>query len=106
MNMTTELTPFTLWVDDIRKPPVGIHYLYAQSTNQAIRIIQAFMPYIDCIDIDHDAGDFVSDGGDYIKILDWMEEENISIPIHIHSMNPVGVRNMRAIIQHNGWEEV
>ena len=27
-------------------------------------------------------------------------------PIHIHSQNPVGVENMRAIIKRNGWEEV
>ena len=26
--------------------------------------------------------------------------------IHIHSMNPVGVQNMRAIIEKNGWREI
>ena len=61
---------------------------------------------IEVIDIDHDAGDFVSDGGDYIKLLDWLEETGRNYPIHIHSMNPVGVANMRAIIQRNGWREV
>ena len=29
-----------------------------------------------------------------------------SYPIRIHSQNPVGVQNMRAIIQRNGWVEV
>ena len=61
---------------------------------------------IELIDIDHDAGEYVSDGGDYIKLLDWLEEEGYNIPIHIHSMNPVGVENMRRIIQRNGWIEV
>ena len=61
---------------------------------------------IELIDIDHDAGDYVSDGGDYIKLLDWLEETGRSYPIRIHSMNPVGVRNMRLIIAKNGWEEV
>ena len=61
---------------------------------------------IELIDIDHDAGDYASDGGDYIKLLDWLEETGRNYPIHIHSMNPVGVANMRAIIQRNGWTEV
>ncbi len=61
---------------------------------------------IELIDIDHDAGDYASDGGDYIKLLDWLEETGRSYPIHIHSMNPVGVANMRAIIKKNGWVEV
>ena len=34
------------------------------------------------------------------------ENEINDIPIHIHSMNVVGVQNMRAIIQRNGWKEV
>ena len=61
---------------------------------------------IEVIDIDHDAGDYVNDGGDYIKLLDWLEETGRNYPIHIHSMNPVGVENMRRIIERNGWTEV
>ena len=61
---------------------------------------------IEVIDIDHDAGDFVNDGGDYIKLLDWLEETGRNYPIHIHSINPVGVENMRYIIEQNGWTEV
>lgn len=61
---------------------------------------------IELIDIDHDAGDYVQYGGDYIKLLDWLEETGRNYPIRIHSMNPVGVANMRAIIQKNGWKEV
>ncbi len=61
---------------------------------------------IELIDIDHDAGDFSCDGGDYIKFLDWLEETARNYPIRIHSMNPVGVENMRRIIERNGWKEV
>ena len=56
--------------------------------------------------MDHDAGDFRLDGGDYIKLLDWLEERGSCYPIRIHSMNPVGVENMRAIIRRNNWEEI
>jgi hypothetical protein len=61
---------------------------------------------IEIIDIDHDAGDAATHGGDYIKLLDWLEETGRNYPIHIHSQNPVGVQNMRAIIERNGWTEV
>ena len=61
---------------------------------------------IELIDIDHDAGDYSCDGGDYIKLLDWLEETGRNYPIHIHSANPVGVENMRRIIKRNGWKEV
>lgn len=61
------------------------------------------------IDLDHDAGDYASKGGDYIKLLDWLEAKNIvdtGYSFHLHSMNPVGVQNMRAIIKKNGWREI
>ena len=58
------------------------------------------------ISIDHDAGDYACDGGDYIRFLDWLEETGRNYPIRIHSMNPVGVANMRRIIERNGWKEV
>ena len=58
------------------------------------------------IDIDHDAGDYASEGGDYIKLLDWLEETGRNYPIRIHSANAVGIINMRRIIEKNGWKEV
>ena len=104
-----------LWVDDVREPPFG--YRWARSVYEAKTIIadselmlrmSGGKPryQIELIDIDHDAGDFAWDGGDYIKLLDWLEETNRNYPIRIHSMNPVGRENMRAIIRRNGWTEV
>jgi hypothetical protein len=119
-----------LWIDDVRPAPKD--YIWIKSVNEAIiKIVEtelgallieealrqgqytqpcgevlASIERIELIDIDHDAGEFVSNGGDYIKLLDWLEETHRDYPIHIHSMNPVGVANMRAIIQKNGWEEV
>lgn len=99
-----------LWIDDARPAPEGYHW--AKSVNDAkhqIEWLEQFVTrYIDLeiIDIDHDAGDFAYDGGDYIKLLDWLEETGRNYPIRIHSMNPVGVANMRAIIERNGWKEI
>lgn len=61
---------------------------------------------LELIDIDHDAGEYSYDGGDYIEILNWLEETGRNYPIRIHSMNPVGVENMRRIINRNGWKEI
>lgn len=96
-----------LWIDDVRPAPEG--YQWAHSViNAKVRIRWAEMKDIpiEVIDIDHDAGDYVVHGGDYIKLLDWLEETGRNYPIRIHSMNPVGRENMRAIIQRNGWTEV
>lgn len=102
-----------LWIDDIRTPPEGFRWI--KSVNAAIRFIETHESLyrhgdvsepITLISCDHDAGDFACDGGDYIRLLDYLEFTNRSYPIHLHSQNPVGVQNMRAIIQHNGWTEV
>lgn len=110
-----------LWIDDVRPTPDG--FIGVRSVNEAKLMIEAFdftfamtkelgnnreaeNFRIEVIDIDHDAGYYAKDGGDYIKLLDWLEETGRNYPIRIHSMNPVGVENMRRIIQKNGWTEV
>lgn len=110
-----------LWIDDVRPAPEG--YVWCKSVCSAKRAIEArelldgitwtydngtkeLLHPFELIDIDHDAGDYANDGGDYIKLLDWLEETGRNYPIRIHSMNPVGRENMRAIIRRNGWTEV
>ena len=95
-----------LWIDDVRPAPTG--YIWAKSVNQAKLDIldrEDLVPF-ELLDLDHDSGDYFPDGGDYIKLLDWLEETGRNYSIRIHSQNPVGIQNMRAIIQRNGWTEV
>lgn len=105
-----------LWVDDIRPAPEGYKWCHSvfrvlkeiQLREQEIkdwRDIEDIDP-IELIDLDHDSGDYYMYGGDYIEILNWLEETGRNYPIRIHSMNPVGVENMRRIIRRNGWKEV
>lgn len=101
-----------LWIDDMRPAPEDsdCDWIWCRSVNEAKRLIcvlhdKLFID-IDVIDIDYDMSEYTYDGDDNIRLLDWLEETGRSYPIHIHSMNPVGVQNMRAIIQHNGWREV
>lgn len=96
-----------LWIDDVRKKPED-DWILIQSVHQFIEWFEENeQPLPDIISIDHDAGAFWYDGGDYIKILDYLENQQIkNLKIHIHSQNPVGVENMARIIQKNGWKRV
>ena len=111
-----------LLVDDVRPAPDG--YVWCRSVNETKVLIEEFEKFfgsyflyypttgedyrvrIELLDIDHDAGIYADEGGDYIKLLDWLEETGRNYPIRIHSMNVVGVQNMRRIIQRNGWKEI
>lgn len=105
-----------LWIDDIRPHPINDKiYIHLHSVNEAKDFILDFenkksrdliTGEIEYIDIDHDAGVYATDGGDYIKLLDWLEAQGACYDIRIHSYNPVGVMNMRNIIKHNGWTEI
>lgn len=97
-----------IWVDDIRPAPEG--YIWLKSVNEVKKYLAD--PHILCnyeiklIDLDHDAGDYAKDGGDYVRILDYLELVGYNGDLRIHSMNAVGVQNMRNIIQKNGWREI
>ena len=110
-----------LWIDDVRPVPTYWSYIWCRSVNEAKRVIELYEGFahankengypdayekLEYIDIDHDAGDYAKDGGDYIKLLDWLEETGRNYPIRIHSANVVGVQNMRRIIERNGWKEI
>ena len=101
-----------IWVDDVRSAPEG--YVWCKSVQEAKDTVLMLELYatvnesykVELIDLDHDAGDYAYDGGDYIKLLDWLEETERNYPIRIHSMYPVGVENMRRIIRRNEWTEI
>lgn len=95
-----------VWVDDIRPAPEG--YLWIKSTNEFVKFIDDNgISNIEVFDFDHDAGDYASDGGDYIKCLDYLEFIGADgIKVRVHSANPVGVAKMKAIIKKNQWDEV
>lgn len=131
----TEVVKMKIWLDDVRPAPEGYVWCRSVRAAQLViesneynaqwfsdranelyregrfefakRMGRACQEHIiELIDVDHDAGDFACCGGDYIKLLDWLEETRRNYPIRIHSQNPVGVENMRRIIQKNGWKEV
>ena len=101
-----------LWIDDIRPAPVG--FIWVKTVKEAKAAISVYERTFSgedtiVISLGHDAGEFAQDGKDYIGVLNWLESEGIvdtGYFFHIHSMNGVGVENMRRIIQKNGWREI
>ena len=109
-----------IWLDDVRLAPItsaipdDMEWKEVRSVNQAKKEIMRLEKFakwdkslaVELLDLDHDLGDYASDGGDGVKLLDWLEETGRNYPIRIHSANPVGVANMRRIIERNGWKEI
>ena len=94
-----------IWVDDLRPVPEG--FVGSRSVNEAIALIEKAEQYgeeIEMLDLDHDLGDFATDGGDAIKLLDYLVERETFYPIAIHTANPVGRANMERMIRRY-WPE-
>lgn len=111
-----------LWIDDMRQPPKNYAkdynldiVIWCHSVNEAKDSWLLYQMFGDVgnsnhtqiirVDLDHDAGDFANDGGDFINFLNWLElmqEDMTKVHWHIHSFNPVGRQNMRRIIEKNG----
>ena len=99
-----------IWVDDVRKAPDD--YIWCRSVNEVKEIILMLLQRnlklqeaIEVIDLDHDSGEYAVYGGDYIKLLDWLEKFNLGtgIVFRLHSQNPVGRENMEKVIRKNNW---
>lgn len=96
-----------LWIDDMRPAPQG--YYWCKTVDNTIDLLND--PFIDVeeLNLDHDAGDMVEWGGDYIEILNYMEmchyeyNTDFNFVIKFHSANPVGIQNMKRICEANGW---
>lgn len=89
-----------IWLDDMRPAPEG--YVETKSVNETIALIEEIEFHkgkIELLDLDHDLGDYAKFGGDAIKILDYLAERELFIPIRIHTANPVGRANMERMIE-------
>ena len=100
-----------LWLDDMRPLPEEYQrssyemIWHSRSVRDAKEKIQA-AELSGCtdflLDLDHDLGDYAEDGGDGIKLILWMIETGRNdhhYQVRLHTMNPVGRMNMRALIE-------
>lgn len=88
-----------IWLDDLRPAPNG--YVWVRSVNETIAMIEkaeAAGEEVELLNLDHDLGDYYLEGGDAIKVLDYLVERQIFYPTHIHTANLVGRANMERVI--------
>lgn len=87
-----------IYLDDLRENPRNS--VLVQSVNEAKKFILKLEQYKIPIelDLDHDLGDFAKDGGDGIELVKWLVETKRFYPIKFHTMNPVGLANMQALV--------
>lgn len=106
-----------IWVDDLRAAPAGWKHIHSvdefiwlfENTPQALGIISDSHVEM-TLSLDHDAGDFNKFGGDYIKIIDFLEYKEFTkhhIIFHLHTANPIGYNRMQlAIGRKPNWKLV
>ncbi|MDD3999278.1 MAG: hypothetical protein PHX62_00075 [Bacilli bacterium] len=96
-----------IWLDDERNSPNSC-YTICKSVNQCKKVIKYCEHKhieIEFIDCDHDLGNYSQEGGDGIKLLDWLIERKTFYPIQLHTMNPVGRENMQRTINRY-WKNI
>ena len=108
---------YFLYVDDIRSNDSFYKTLsnytewqphIARNYSEAIRLLNDCSDGEIIIDLDHDLGfdglKFEKSGYDICKYI--VENQIPLRAFHIHSMNPVGIHNMRQLLQHYGYSEI
>ena len=97
-----------IYIDDVRLPkniPYGTKYVICQNYKTAIEALKKHISfgYKIIVDFDHDLGEDKS-GYDIAK---WIVQQGYSnMYFKIHSMNPVGAKNIRELLTHYGYKEI
>lgn len=101
---------YFVWLDDERdinwsRVPKNIDVIHVKTYHEAIEIISySINNNINLIiDFDHDLG-CKRTGYDVAKWIIASDYHNIKFKVH--SINPVGVKNIREVLLHYGYEEI
>lgn len=104
-----------IYVDDIRDDDTYYNRnlypewrpIICRDYNQTVQVLTQHLIDEIFIDLDHDLG-FDNDNYEYsgYDICKFIIQHQIPlVGFHIHSMNPVGVQNMRQLLTHYGYKE-
>lgn len=82
---------YIIYVDDLRTgDPEKKNQIIVKSVGEAkalFKKIDQIGAEIECVDLDHDLGSYEPFGGDAIKLMEYMLEENCLYPVKIHTAN-------------------
>lgn len=97
---------YYIWLDDVRPmPKVPYENCYwAKTYKEAISFIRDNIRSVDSliVDLDNDLGGKKS-GYDVAK---WLVQNCYQGTFRVHSMNPVGAKNIRDTLLRYGWREI
>lgn len=88
-----------IYLDDVREVPEG--FIGAKSVNETIGLIEWLESegvVITLLDLDHDLGEYANDGGDGIKLLDYLVENGKFYHVNLHTFNWVARGNMQRML--------
>ena len=100
MRLKQYINESKVWLDDVRKAPAG--WVHFKEIKSLINYYKKNYKKITEISLDHDLGDNVPPGYDFLL---WLEEmvytgKYKKVPIiKVHSANPVGRKRMEQSIQ-------
>jgi hypothetical protein len=95
MRLKRFINEMKIWLDDVRPAPSG--WIHIETVEELIPFFEKNYKKVSYMSLDHDLGDNIMSGYDFIT---WLEQRIFtgkfkSIPdIKIHSANPVGKRKM------------
>ena len=92
---------YKLWLDDVRRRPADFD-MWAQSVNmlkEMIEDIERKGDTIALISLDNDMGEYYNDGGDGIKVLDYLVERGTLYPVELHTANKTAREYMERMLR-------
>ena len=91
-----------IYVDDERSGhPDKDNEIIVKSVKEAEYLIEKCLEAgieIECIDLDHDLGNYEPFGGDAINLVYYLVENELFFPIKLHTANSTGHDNMQQVI--------
>jgi hypothetical protein len=88
-----------IYLDDEKLAPKGYEQCSSvKETIELIKLCESSGTYIEEINLDSDLGKYAKDGGDAMKLLDYLVERRTFYKVKLHTSNPEDRANMQKVI--------
>ena len=88
-----------IYLDDEKSAPKGYEQCHSvEETIKLINLCERSGTYIEEINLDSDLGEYSKEGGDAIKLLDYLVERKTFYKVKLHTSNPEDKADMQRVI--------
>ena len=95
----TQYQSIKIYLDDERETPEGYEGCCSvKETIELINLCESSGTYIEELNLDTDLGEYSKEGGDAIKLLDYLVERRTFYKVVLHSLNPDDKADMQKVI--------